>query len=407
MNIQATEIVPAEAPASTSTELVIFDQKFTAVALFSPGTMDPLIDRIRQQVKAEAKDPTTPAGRQRIISLAMKVTRTKTAIDAARKQLVSDEKRRLSAIDAEGRRVWNELESLAAEVRQPVTEFENREKDRIEAHKNAVETIRRMADFEAQPTMADLETRLAQVEAVCVDHEEFTSLARSARDAVRESLTQMLARETKAEAERKELERLRKEAAEREQREREERAAAKARAEAEEAARRREEEARRAAEAERLRIQREAEEREAKIRAEAEAKERAAREAAERAEREKAEAEAAAKRAEEARIAAEKKAEQDRIEAQRRAEEARKSAEEDARRREREAVEAERRRLEEEQRQRDEEARRRERDKAHRAKVNNEAAAALVIGADISADVAKRVVVAIAKGQVPHISIAY
>ncbi|NLG06046.1 MAG: hypothetical protein GX567_19795 [Clostridia bacterium] len=379
----------------TSNALVIFDKTFTPATLFEPGKLDPLIEHVRAAVKAEDRDATTPAGRDRIKSLAYKVTRTKTTIDAAGKQLVADEKKRLAAIDAERRRVWNELENLADEIRQPVTEYENREKTRVEAHKAAVEAIGNLDFFASQPTTDEIAARLAEAEAVGVDHEEFTALATKAKDVVVGSLRAKLEASRKADAERAELERLRREAAEREQREREERAAAKAREEAEQKARE-----------ERERQAHESAEREARIKAEAEARERAAKEAAERAEREKREAEEAAKRAEEARVAAEKKAEQERAEAERRAAQAKREAEEAARERAKEAVEQERRRLEAEQRAKEEEARKREANRQHRAKVNNVAAAALVL-AGLSEDAAKAAIAAIAKGAVPHVTIAY
>ena len=376
-----------EMPA-TGNELVIFDRKFSPATLFVPGTMDPLIAHIRARVMSEETDPTTADGRRRIISLAMKVTRTKTAIDAARKQLVSDEKRRLVAIDAEGRRVWDTLDALAAEVRQPVTEYENREKARVDAHKAAVLEIFQLDVFEAAPTTTTLESRLEQALSVATDYEEFTSAAAAAKAAVINSLTTKIAAARKDDADRAELERLRQEAIEREQREREERAAAKAKAEAEEAARVREEAARKAAEAERQRIQREAAEREAKMKAEAEAKERAAASAlaAAKAEAEKAEAD---------RIAAERKAEIDRV-----------AAEESAKRREAEAAERERQKIETQRRAEEAETQKREADKAHRARINRDAAAALV-AAGLSEPAAKQAITAIAKGDVPNVRISY
>lgn len=349
MNIQTKQ-----ATETTGNEIVVFDRKYVPAELFVPGTMDPLIGHIRETVMSEDRDPTTPKGRERIKSLAYKVTRTKTAIDSARKELVSAEKMRLAAIDAEGRRVREELDILADEVRQPVTEYENREKERVEAHKVAADAIGNMDHFDFEPTSADIEKRLVETKKISTDHEEFSSLAETAKATVIESLTKRLEFSRKAEAERTELERLRREAAEREQREREEAAAAKAKAEAEEAARIREEEARKAAEVERQRVQREAEQRESEIRAAAETKEREA-----------------------------------------------------AKRREKEAVERERQRAAEEKRAKEEAARKREADKKHMAKINNEALSGLLTAANLDEAGAKQAIGAIAKGQVPHVSIQY
>jgi len=70
---------------TTGNELVIFNQAMTPAAIFAPGAADPLIDRIKKEVNSELADPTTPKGRARIISNAMRVSKTKTAIEAIAK----------------------------------------------------------------------------------------------------------------------------------------------------------------------------------------------------------------------------------------------------------------------------------------------------------------------------------
>lgn len=350
----------------TTNALIIFDQHYTPATLFVPGTMDPLIDHIRKEVTSEITDPTTPAGRARIKSLAFKVTSTKTAIDAARKSLVSDEKKRLAAIDAEGRRVWDILEDLAKEVRKPVTDFEQREKDRIEAHRAAIESIKALGQIDVNTPTGEIETRLESLSAVNTDREEFSGAAVAAKTAAIDAITKRIASLKQAEAEAAETARLRKESSDREIAEREARAAAKAKADAEEAARVREQEA-------------------ARVAAEALA----------RAEREKADALAAAENADRARIAAQKKAEQDR-----------KAAEIAAQRREEEAAQRERDRIEAAQKAEADAVAARERDRAHRASVNNAAVSSLVAAGLTEMD-ARTAVVAIAKGNVPGVKISY
>jgi hypothetical protein len=399
--------INTESTEQTGGALVIFEQAYTPAALFAPGAVDPLLDRIKAEVAKEVTDPSTPAGRKRIISLAMKVTKTKTAIEAERVRLVSDEKKRLAAIDAEGRRIRESLDALAEEVRQPVTDWENRDKARIAAHEAGVLAFQSGASFEFTPSTDDIAQRLASISALPLDgFEEFAKRAEDAKAAAVAKLEAMLDASRKADAERAELERLRREAAEREQREREEAIAAKARAEAEAEARRREEEAARAAEMERQRIARDAAERETAIKAEAEAKERAAAEAAARAKREQEEAEARAAKAEADRIESERRAKEAAEAAARKAEEDRIAAEAAAKRREEEAAERERQRIEAERLAEAEAAAKREADKAHKAKINNEALTALV-AAGLSEGAAKAAISAIAKGMVPNVKISY
>jgi len=362
----------------TGNELVIFNQAISPAALFVAGAIDPHIARIKKEIASELTDPSTAEGRKRIIALAMKVTKTKTAIDAARVSLVSEEKTRLRIIDAEGKRIKETLSALAEEVRQPVTDFENREKIRIAAHEDAIDAINALAIFFVEPTVDVLAARLAEAEALSVDHEEFSPMAEKSKAAVVDSLGKKLEAMRKAEAERVELERHRREAAEREQREREEQVAAAAKAEAEEAARVEAERVATAEKAERDRIQKESE-----------ANQKAAQEAVEKAEQERREAIKASKDA-----AA--KAERDRID-----------AEASAKRRETEATERERERIAEVKQAEEAEARKREANTKHRASINNEALSALVGFGGLTEKTAKTVVEAIAKNQIPRVKISY
>lgn len=356
--------------------LTIFDKTYAPADLFAPGACDPLIERIKSEIRKEVTDPSTEEGRKYIKSLAYKVTKSKTAIEAARVTLVSDEKKRLAAIDAEGKRIRETLEAFADEVRQPVTDFEDREKERISKHETALEDIKRLIETGGMTT-AQLAERVAKVQAVDVSgFEEFTTIAAGVKAQTLEVLSARLEASRKADAEREELERLRREAAERAQRDREEAAAKLSREQAEAAAR----------------------EREDAIKRESEARERAAQEAAERAEREKKEAQERAEQAE-----------RNRLDAEKRAEEARIAAEADARRREEEAIQRERDRQAAEKRAEDEAAAKREADRAHRSRINNEILSALMASGEvvITEAMAKVIISSIAKGAIPHVRITY
>jgi colicin import membrane protein len=336
-----------------SAELAVIEHTESALAvvesmtpekLFSPGTMDPLLEQIKAEVRATYTDISTDKGRKAIASLAYKVSRTKTFIDGQRISLVAEEKERLARIDAEGKRVREELDALRDEVRQPLTDWENKEKGRIAAHGDALIEITKAAYFEApEPSLCEIDARLERVEKLFSrDWQEFSKRASEAADAACRSLTTLRAATVKREEERAELERLRREAEERAQREREEAIAKAARDKAEQEAREREEAAARAAEQERQRLADEAREREEaaaraaeqeRQRIEAEAREReaailrekeAAEERARQAEAERIaaeekaarEAKAASERAEEERIAAEQRAEDERLAAE-------------------------------------------------------------------------------------------
>lgn len=362
-----------------STELIVIGD-LRPLEVFSNNGLDPIIDRIEKEVKAVVLDISTESGRKQIASLAYRIAQSKTALDKMGKDLVSGWKEQARKVDQERARAWDRLEALQKEIRQPLTEWENGEKERVQAHENELVMLGQCATYvELNDLPADqIEGLIAKANEIAGRNwEEFAVRASQTKDDVLARLTKRLEARRKHDAEQAELERLRKEEAERRQREHEERlkeeAAAKARAEAEE-------KARKAAEAEAARVTAE--------------KERAEQEKL-RIQREKEEAEARAKKAEEDRLAAVAKAEADR-----------KAAEEKAARDAEEAVKRERERIEAERKAEAEAAAKREANKRHRAKVNREALAAMV-AAGVPEDVGKLVIEAIAKQLVPHVTIQY
>ncbi|MFC5355470.1 hypothetical protein [Azospirillum himalayense] len=363
-----------------STELAVLPPALVPATVFAPGGVETILTKLEADVRTAAKDLdiSTDKGRKAIASLAYKVARSKTALDDMGKGLVEETKKQVALIDADRRVIRDRLDALKDEVRKPLDDFEAAEKARIERHEAGIADIQAMPLFSGERTTDDIAARLAEAQAVDTSgFQEFMARAEKAKETAVATLTAALENSRARDAERAELERLRREAEERAAREEAERierekqeaaarAAEQARREAEEKARREAEEAERRAASERERIEREA------------------REAQERAER----------------------AERDHIEAERRAEEDRKAAEERARQREEAAARQERQRIEDERKAEEEAQRRREADRTHRATVNKAAVAALVT-AGLSDAAAKTAITAIAKGSVPHVAIAY
>ncbi|HCL3896645.1 hypothetical protein ABZQ90_32405 [Pseudomonas aeruginosa] len=353
---------------SAETQLVEVPAKETALQVYSAANgLDPFLAKIREEIDGFVPDVTTRKGREAIASIAYKVARSKTALDNVGKELVAELKEVPKKVDAERKRMRDLLDSWQAEVRQPLTEWEQREEMRKAKHQVGIDQINlRLECRDLDST--ELKANIEWLEGLLIgeDWEEFETEAARTKDKALAALREALVAREKYEAEQAELERLRAEAAAREQKEREERIA------------------REAAEAERLAAERRAqEEREAAARRETEAK-------------------AAAERRElELRLAAEK-AEREKLEAQQRAEQ----AERDAQRRAEEAAAAERQRQADEQARIEREAAAREADKAHKKAINNEALAALIAGG-MPEECAKQAITLIAQRKVPHISINY
>ncbi len=354
-----------------SNDLAVIET-INAQMVFVPGGVDAILDKITKEVRAIKTDISTASGRAAVASLAYKVARSKTALDEMGKDLVSELKAKTGAIDAERRTLRDKLDELKDEVRKPLTDWENADKLRIEAHEKAILDMEALLDFGGQePTVAQLQERIDILAGRSPrEWQEFVQRASECAMRVGKRLEDLHAVAVKRQAEREELERFRLEQIAREQRERDERIAAEA--------------------AERARV-------EAETKAKREAEEAAERAATEqrRLDQERAAAEARAVKAEQDRIAAERKAAED---AQ--------AAAEAAEKRRLQAIEDERARVAAIQKQEAAETARREADKKHRAKINNEVLVALTAAGLCETD-AKTVVTIIARGDVPHTRIAY
>jgi len=324
-------------------------------AIFTTGGVDPLIDDIKKRVKEFSADVNTSSGRDAIKSFAFQIAKSKTALDNLGKECVADWKAKSKLVDAERARVWDALENLQKQARQPLTEWENQEKERVENLKQKVQETA-LPDILPNESIA-LKEILSKIEAIVIDetYGEMATMAVAQKERTVITLKGYIIAAEKQEADAVELEKLRQEAASRAQQEREE-----------------------------------------VIRKEA--AERATREAEARA---KAESEAAQRREQEAKMAAERKelelklvaeqAQREKLEAEQRAER---------------AVELERQRVAAESAKQAEEEAKREANKKHKASVHKRIIEALQC-AGVSTAQAESALDAICQDKIPHIKITY
>lgn len=347
-------------------------ETLTPAVFAETGGIDALIEKLEADVRGVATDISTPSGRAAVKSLAFKVTRSKTALDDMGKTLVADLKKQTGAVDAERRKIRDRLDALAEEVRKPLTDWENLEKDRVNGHEAAIDAMLSLSiAASSNESPADLQDRIEKLAAINDRAwQEFGARASITHATSFADIDRKRNAAIKREEDAAELARLRAERAAREQKEREERiaaeAAAKATREAEAKAARAAKEAAEKVQAEQLRI-----------------------------EQERTDAIARAETAERNRIAAAAKAEQDR-----------KNAAAKAKRDREAAVEAERKRAERARQEEAAQAAKREADQQHKINIHTRAAAAFM-NAGLSKDDAKAAVVAIAKGSVPNVSLSY
>lgn len=229
--------------ADTTTALALIESKaLVPTEVFKPGGVSDIIASIRGQVAEFKGDISTPAGRKEIASLAYKIARSKTALDAMGKELTDQFRKQAELIHADRRVITKELDELAQQVRKPLTDWENAEKSRIEGHESALRQLRDFGENIFHLTSEEARARHSEVEKFAEgrDWQEFAQRAQEQGSLVYEAIH----RAYRAALQREEEERLAagqaaREAEEQRQREEQERQEREARiaAEAAEAAR--------------------------------------------------------------------------------------------------------------------------------------------------------------------------
>lgn len=368
-----------------------------APAIYVAGGLGQFFDAVKAEVTGEVPDLTTRKGRERIASLAATVSKSKAAVEKPGRDYLRRLKEMPKVVEAELREFVTKMDSLRDTTRQPLTDWEEAEQARKDKHVDGIQAIKDLAVFEATPTAARVADTITQLEMVAISDtwEEFLAEAAQVKDETLVKLRSLLAERTQYEAEQAELVRLRAEAEAQAQRDRDA------------------EIARVAAEQARLHAEQQAQaERDAAARREQElldqaaatqrAAEQAALDAEAAAERQRLQLElqaeqarTAAAQAEASRASAEQRAEQERLAAIRRQEEAVEQARLDEVARANAAADEILRQQQE-----------RQADVAHKSKILGEAKQAL-IGMNISEELAKAIILKIARGEVPNVSIQF
>lgn len=382
-------------------EIAILDANVVPAVLFGGKKEDgsePLLDLIvkfEEHARSLDLDVTTKKGRKEIASFAHQIARTKTTLDAMGKELTEEKRKTIAAVNEDRNFAKERMQALQDEIRKPLTDWENKEKNRVASHEAALNNIRTLLvlrknhenDFKYY--LQDLEARLKELGKYrAVSWEEFEAKAFQVIDEGRAKIEEEIKLIKKAAAEALELETLRKEKEARETKEREDKIASDAAAAAKKKAEDEAEETRKAAELKAT------EERKAE-----EKKRREAEDAAEaKRKKERDDAEQEKKAAEDRAAAAELKTKQ--LEEQAEKDKA------DAKEREEAAKQRERDKIAAEKKAGDEATAARAADKENRTLINNTALNALV-KAGLSELDGKKAIAAIAKNEIPGIRIFY
>jgi len=135
-------------------ELIVVEHK-TLPVLFSEGKASAIVDDIEKKVRSFVPDIDTAKGRKEISSLAYKIARSKKIMDDAGKTLTADWKARAKVIDQERSKIWSRLEALQEEIRKPLTEYEEKERQRVESHRRSLDHFKTLLQAGINWTLID------------------------------------------------------------------------------------------------------------------------------------------------------------------------------------------------------------------------------------------------------------
>lgn len=169
--------------------------------LFTAKCIDDILGAVVKYTTSIVADVQTKKGRDDLRAMAYKVARTKTAIESAGKDAVSNLKAQVKVIDDQRKRAVTSLVEIQTDVRQPLTEWEEEDK-RIKDEAKAVEALN------AAHTLALIDDEIWEKD------QEIKRLQKAAKDASdaanlaeiqRRSDERKKEQEATAEADRKEL----------------------------------------------------------------------------------------------------------------------------------------------------------------------------------------------------------
>lgn len=213
-----------------------------APTIYVTGGLGQFFSAVEKEVTTEVPDLSTRKGRERIASLAAKVSKSKSAVEKPGRDYLKRLKEMPKVVETELREFVTKMDALRDATRQPLTEWEEAEQARKDKHVDGIQAMRDFLIFEGAPSADQVGHIISILDLVSISDtwEEFLPEAAQVKEQTLAKLRALLAERTQYEAEQAELARLRIEAEAREKADREaaiaQAAADKAKREAAEAA---------------------------------------------------------------------------------------------------------------------------------------------------------------------------
>lgn len=194
------------------TSLIPLVEANPVMVLVDAEKFDRFYEEIAREVSQHVPDLDSATGRKAIASLAYKVARTKTAIDEAGKKLTEDKRSEIKAVDEARRVIRDKLDGLRDTAREPLTKWEAVEEGRAAAARIILDDIKDHARVSLIDTSHSVAERLDKLRAWDLTEDQFKEslpIANAARANAIDALTAAHARLIKEEEDKVELGRLR------------------------------------------------------------------------------------------------------------------------------------------------------------------------------------------------------
>ena len=196
-----------------STEAIIEVERDSALAAFEKeGGLDFVVQAAQSRVREFEHDMSTATNRKKTASLAAKVARLKTSMDAMGKELVSEWKEKSKKVDGNRKALRDALDELKAEARKPLDEWEAEESKKAEELEKKLDRLR--VNPNNLGNLEHMKNELEGIRSIEID-DSFDPRKQDAKDEQKRSieyLEEAIAKEEVIEAQRQENERLKAEA---------------------------------------------------------------------------------------------------------------------------------------------------------------------------------------------------
>jgi len=203
-----------------TTELVTVEEINPAV-LFGEdrASLDILLEKIKVNVLSIIPDVSTAKGRKAITANVSRVTKSKTTLEKIGKDYNATEKERLKKFDSQRKYAFTFLEDVQKEARKTLTEWEDKEKDRIAKYEGVISSLinaGEASDNWMNSTIEELNELMAKIEEVTITKrfQEFEEEAEIAKKNATSKISGAIADRARYEEEQAELKKLRKDAEE-------------------------------------------------------------------------------------------------------------------------------------------------------------------------------------------------